>query len=262
MISWLALPLAFFSAFEGTSPVAAEVGRGGSDAAWAGDGCALEANPALAATASALEAGSGWTRPLDLPGLDLSTLWAHGRIPSGTGLAIRWRNLTAADVYREDLAAVDISQEFGPWAAGGGIRCGRLEIEGRTIGHPVGWALGGTFSPAPRIRTGLSWEDLSGLGADGLPQPWTFRAGVSAAGADSAWNAQVGASRRQRESWSWEIGQELRLDPLRLRVGLRLSPWIYCAGIGGTWKGISVDYALEGDPTLGFQHHGSVSWKL
>lgn len=262
MISWLAALLALFGAFEGTSPVAAEAARGGPDPSWAGEGSPLEANPALAAASRGLEAGAGWTRPFDLPGLDMSMLWIHGRLPSGTGLALRWRDLAASDVYREDLAALDLSQQFGRWTAGGGLRRARVEIEGKSIGSPTGWALGGTFALAPRIRAGLSWEDLSGLRADGLPQPWTFRGGISAAGADSAWNAQAGASRRERGTWSWEIGQELRLDPLRVRAGLRLSPWTFCAGIGGVWKSVSIDYALEGETVLGFQHHGTVSWRL
>jgi hypothetical protein len=259
-ISWLAAALALCGAFEGTTPAASVAGRGGPDASRAGEGDPLEANPALAASLPGTEFGAGWTRPLDLDGIGLSALWARHRFPSGTALVARWRGLAAEDVYREDLAGLDLSQASGPIGLGAGLRAGRVEVEGRDLGHPLGWSAGGTIVPAARVRLGASWEDLSGLGADGLPQPWTFRAGISAVGADSGWNAQVGASRRQRTGWNWGIGQELVLPPLRLRLGLRLSPWVLSAGLGFSWKAARLDYALEGDPTLGFQHHWSVSW--
>jgi hypothetical protein len=71
----------------------------------------------------------------------------------------------------------------------------------------------------------------------------------------------MGGELRQRGSWTWHAGQELRLDPFRLRLGLRVSPWTLCAGMGGIWKGVMVDYALEDGPNLGLQHHGTVSWR-
>ena len=261
MTSWHAAFLCLCGAFEGSFPDAAVVGRGGPDASWAGEGNALEANPALAAQTTGTEAGAGWTRPLDLEGLDLSGFWAHGRLPSGTALAARWRNLTAADIYREDLVAVDAAQNVGRWSLGGGWRWGRVEVAGRSLGCPMGWAVGGTLVPAGTLRLGASWEDLSGFRTEGLAQPWTFRTGASASSSDSSWNAQMGGQYRQRGSWTWDAGQELRLDPVRLRLGLRTAPWTLCAGIGGIWKGVMVDYALEGETKLGLQHHGSVSWR-
>lgn len=261
MTSWSAALFCVWGAFEGTFPAPAVVGRGGADAAWVGDGDPLEANPALAAKAQGVEAGAGWTRPLDLEGLGLSGFWAHGLLPSGTGLAARWRYLTAADVYREDLVAVDVAQSMGRWSLGGGWRWSRVEVAGESLGCPLGWALGGSVDPARGLRLGASWEDPSGFRSEGLAQPWTFRTGVSAMSSDSSWNAQMGGQYRQRGTWTWDAGQELRFDPIRLRIGLRTAPWIFCAGIGGIWKGMMVDYALEDEPKLGFQHHGSVSWR-
>jgi hypothetical protein len=260
-MSWLAALLCLSGAFEGSFPDAAVVGRGGANAAWGGEGGAMEANPSLATHGRDVEVGAGWTRPLDLDGLGLSGFWAHGRMPSGTGIAARWRNLSADDVYREDLVAVDAAQAFGKWALGGGGRWGRVEVGGENLGCPLGWALGGTFAPANTLLVGASWEDLSGFRSAGLAQPWTFRMGASAIGADSTWNAQMGGQYRQRGSWTWDAGQELRLDPIRLRLGLRTAPWTLCAGIGGIWKGAMIDYALEGETKLGLQHHGSVSWR-
>lgn len=261
MTSWLAALLCLSGAFEGAFPDAAAVGRGGADAAWAGEGDALEANPALVADAPKTEAGAGWTRPLDLEGVDLSGFWAHGRLPSGTGLAARWRNLTAADVYREDLLAVDAAQSAGRLSLGAGWRWSRIEVAGKSLGCPLGWALGGTVALARAVRLGASWEDVSGFRSEGLAQPWAFRMAASAQGADSTWNAQMGGLYRQRGSWTWDAGQELRLDPIRLRLGVRTAPWTLCAGIGGIWKGVMIDYAMEGEPKLGLQHHGAASWR-
>lgn len=261
MTSWLAAFFCVWGAFEGTFPDAAVAGRGGADAAWAGVGDALEANPALVAKAPGTEAGAGWTRPLGLDGVGLSGFWAHGRLPSGTGLAARWRNLSAADVYREDLLAVDAAQALHRGSLGGGFRWSRIEVAGKNLGCPLGWAAGGTLDPAGGLRLGASWEDLSGFRSRGLSQPWTFRMGVSALGADSGWNAQMGGQYRQRGSWTWDAGQELRLDPIRLRIGLRTAPWTLCAGIGGIWRGVAIDYAMEGESKLGFQHHGAASWR-
>jgi len=261
VISWIAALVCLHGAFDGSFPAAAVVGRGGPDAAFAGEGDPLEANPALASQAAGTEAGAGWTRPLDLAGVDLSGFWAHALAPWGTGLALRWRNLSASDIYREDLGAVDVAQTIGPFGVGGGWRWGRMEIAGRSQGNPLGWTAGATATPVEAVRLGAAWEDLSGLRPDGLPQPWTIRSAVSVRAADSSWNADMGGELRQRGSWTWHAGQELRLDPFRLRLGLRVSPWTLCAGMGGIWKGVMVDYALEDGPNLGLQHHGTVSWR-
>jgi hypothetical protein len=259
--SWIAALICLHGAFEGSFPAAAVVGRGGPDAAWAGEGDPLEANPALAALATGVEAGAGWTRPLDLQGVDLSGFWAHALLSSGTGMALRWRNLSAADIYGEDLASLDIAQSLGPFQLGGGWRWGRMEIAGKPQGSPLGWAAGATATPVGSVRLGASWEDLSGVRPNGLPQPWTFRTAAAAQGLDSTWNAQMGGELRQRGSWTWHAGQELCLDPIRLRMGLRVSPWTLCAGVGGIWKGVMIDYSLEDGPNLGLQHHGTVSWR-
>ncbi|HOX50274.1 MAG TPA: hypothetical protein PKY05_02210 [Fibrobacteria bacterium] len=258
---WAMLAQSWCAAFEARLPAAAVEGRGGPSVAWISEGDPADANPALVARKGG-EVGGGLTRPLGLVELSLGGLW--GRVPLGAGWALggRWKSLRAAELYREDAWGGDLAWAGGRWAMGCGMRGGHVSLEGEDLGTPLGGAVGISVRLVEGFSVAGVLEDPSFLGTGGLAQPWTLGLGGALEGRDSSWAGDLSVERRQIGGWSGRVGQELRLEPLRIRAGLRANPWTISVGLGGGFRGVRMDWALEGDPDLGWQHHISSAWSF
>lgn len=260
MTSWAGILLATFGAFEAPFPSAEEVGKGGCQPSMRSLAGADEGNPAFAASVEGWSAGTGWTRPLGLDGLDLWGAWARIPLPFDGGLDARWKSLTADPVYREDQIALDVGTLWNQVTAGFGLRAGRVEVGGLVLGHPVGWAAGGIWAPVPGVQAGVSWEDPSGIDPSGIRTPWEVRIGGGCRSNDSGWAFQVGASKLQETAWRWSLGQEWKWRPLRFRIGLRSDPLVLCLGLGVELGRIRIDWATETETRFGWQQHAGISW--
>lgn len=260
---WVLLAHSLGSAFEARLPAAAVEGRGGPSVAWAADGDPLDANPALAAAADSRgEVGGGLTHPLGFADLGLGCLWARARPWGGWGFASRWKTLSAGEIYREDAWGADLAWQSASLALGIGLRAGHVTLEGEDLGAPLGGAAGIRLGVFDGLALAASIEDASLFRTEGLPQPWVLGLGASLAGKDSSWTGDLSIERRERNGWSGKVGQELRLEPFRFRAGLRAEPWTISVGLGGAVRGARLDWALEGEPRLGWQHHLSSSWSF
>jgi hypothetical protein len=95
-----------------------------------------------------------------------------------------------------------------------------------------------------------------------MPLPWNLRAGGGWRSADSSWISEVGAWRDQLSPWSWNLGQEWRIEPIRVRLGVRTDPLVLCMGLGATWRAIRIDWGAEVESRFGWQHHLGLSWRM
>lgn len=225
-------------------------------------GGAWEANPALSGTASSWRAGAGSTHPMGLSDLDLLGIWVgKGRTGWIPGWSLRWSNLEAGSLYREDRLDFDLATGNDRWQVGAGWRGGRADFGTARPDWIQGWAAGLLFRPLNLVTLGAAWEDLSGLRVPDprLAQPWTARAGVAAVGSDSLWASQIGIEWKQDRSASWSFGQQLQWQIVVLRAGMRLEPWVLSFGAGIHWRNLVLDCAQQGDPRLGWQQHWTIS---
>ncbi|MBK8801233.1 MAG: hypothetical protein IPN71_04100 [Fibrobacteres bacterium] len=260
---WVLVVHSWFAAFEARLPAAAVEGRGGPSVAWAGDGDPLDANPALAAVATnRAELGGGLTRPLGFSDLGLGGLWARAKPWGGLGLAVRWKSLGAGEIYREDAWGADLAWRSGSIAVGAGLRAGHVNLEGENLGGPWGGAAGIRAQVVEGLSLAASLEDPSLWTSGRMSQPWLVGLGAALSGKDTSWAGDVSLERREGWGWSGKMGQELRLEPLRFRAGLRANPWTISVGIGGGVRNVRLDWAMEGEPILGWQHHISMAWSL
>lgn len=258
---WLPLVQSLSSAFEARLPAAAVEGRGGPSVAWAAEGDPLDANPALAAVAGSRgEAGGGLTHPLGMEDLELGGLWARTRTRAGWAAAVRWKTLSAGEIYREDALGADLAWKGVRLAVGIGVRAGHVSLEGEDLGSPLGASAGIRLGMFEGLALAASVEDASLWRTEGLSQPWVLGLGAAVAGFDSTWAGDAGLERREGFGWSGRLGQELRLEPIRLRAGIRSWPWTISVGLGGGLGGARLDWALEGEPRLGWQQHLSAAW--
>ncbi len=250
------------ASFEASMPSAAEVALANGQVAWAPEGGALELNPALVGLDSGWTAGAGITHPLGISDLNLSGVWVgRGVGHFAPAWRLRWKQLQAGELYREDLLSLDVGTGNQNWLMGGGWRAGRsIFSEGKST-WIQGYALGAEIRFPAFLSMGAAFEDLAGLESPDprFAQPWFMRWGLAASPVDSLWASAISLEKRQNQLLCWKFGQEVRWKILRFRAGVRMQPWVLSYGAGVRWEGLGIDWAQEGDSRLGWQQHWTIS---